>query len=132
MRNAVGAVASSAVAHESYPIDTVPWGIGVSDDGHSAVASYETSTVELLSPTGEVERVVRYLPENEPWELAAIALSPDHSTLVVTTAEGISTISYNDAVQSRDSSNAQLSVALGAGIGAGVAGVLAGILFGVE
>lgn len=96
VRNAVGAVASSAVAHESYPIDTVPWGIGVSDDGHSAVASYETSTVELLSPTGEVERVVRYLPENEPWELAAIALSPDHSTLVVTTAEGISIFSTKD------------------------------------
>ncbi len=43
-----------------------------------------------------------------------------------------SDLSYNDAVALRDTSNTQLTIALGAGIGAGVSGVIAGILWGVE
>ncbi|MDP3153268.1 MAG: hypothetical protein Q8N23_11390 [Archangium sp.] len=49
-----------------------------------------------------------------------------------TVNEGISTLSYNEAVALQQTSNTQLTVALGTGIGAGVTGVLAGILWGVE
>lgn len=49
-----------------------------------------------------------------------------------TVNEGVSTLSYNEAVALQNTSNTQLTVALGTGIGAGVAGVLAGILWGVD
>ena len=45
---------------------------------------------------------------------------------------GQSNLSYADAVALRDTSNMELTVALGTGIGAGVAGVVAGILWGAE
>jgi hypothetical protein len=46
--------------------------------------------------------------------------------------DGISTLSYNEAVALQQTSNTQLTVALGTGIGAGVTGVLAAILWGVD
>ncbi len=49
-----------------------------------------------------------------------------------TANEGISTLSYNEAVALQQTSNTQLTVALGTGIGAGVTGVVAAILWGVE
>lgn len=48
------------------------------------------------------------------------------------TADGISTLSYSEALELQQTSNTQLTIALGTGIGAGVAGVVAGILWGVE
>lgn len=45
---------------------------------------------------------------------------------------GQSNLSYADAVALRDTSNMELTVALGTGIGAGVAGVVAGILWGAQ
>lgn len=49
-----------------------------------------------------------------------------------TVNEGVSTLSYNEAVALQNTSNTQLTVALGTGIGAGVAGVAAAILWGVD
>lgn len=49
-----------------------------------------------------------------------------------TVNEGVSTLSYNEALELQNTSNTQLSVALGTGIGAGLAGVAAGILWGVD
>lgn len=49
-----------------------------------------------------------------------------------TTTDGISLLSYNEAVALQQQSNTQLTIALGTGIGAGVTGVVAGILWGVE
>lgn len=49
-----------------------------------------------------------------------------------TTTDGISLLSYNEALALQQQSNTQLTIALGTGIGAGVTGVVAGILWGVE
>jgi hypothetical protein len=48
------------------------------------------------------------------------------------TSDGISTLSYTDALALQQQSNTQLTIAMGTGIGAGVAGAVAGILWGVE
>lgn len=53
-------------------------------------------------------------------------------TKLETANEGVSTLSYSEAVALQQSSNTQLTVALGTGIGAGVTGVVAAILWGVE
>lgn len=45
---------------------------------------------------------------------------------------GVSPLSYSEAQALQQSTNTQLTVALGTGIGAGVSGVVAGILWGVE
>ena len=106
------------------------------------VAIAPTTTADPLSLKTPAPRAVK--PKVAAWVVTGVAIAAagtaatfaglgfSGKSRLETTAEGISTISYNDAVQLRDSSNAQLTVALGAGIGAGVAGVLAGILFGVE
>ena len=49
-----------------------------------------------------------------------------------TITDNQSNLSYADAVALRDTSNLELTVALGSGIGAGVAGVVAVILWGAE
>ncbi len=48
------------------------------------------------------------------------------------TTDGVSTLSYNEAVELQKTTNTQLTVALGTGIGAGVTGVIAAILWGVD
>lgn len=51
---------------------------------------------------------------------------------LATAPEGVSPLSYSQAAALQQSSNTQLTIALGAGIGAGVSGVVAAILWGVE
>jgi hypothetical protein len=46
--------------------------------------------------------------------------------------DGLSSLTYSEAVALQQTSNSQLTVALGSGIGAGVAGVVAGVLWGTE
>jgi ribosomal protein L24 len=46
--------------------------------------------------------------------------------------DGVSPLSYSQALALQQSSNTQLSIALGAAIGAGVSGAVAGVLWGVE
>lgn len=49
-----------------------------------------------------------------------------------TAPDGVSPLTYSDATALQQSTNTQLTIALGAGIGAGVSGVVAAILWGVE
>jgi hypothetical protein len=60
------------------------------------------------------------------------ALGMTNKAQLETAPNGVSALSYAEATQLQQTSNTQLTVALGAGIGAGVAGVVAAILWGVE
>jgi WD40 repeat protein len=99
VRNAVGMVASNTVAHISRPLDTVAHSLAVSDDGHFAVGSEQSSTVELLSPSGRVEHTVRYASKDSAWKGAQVALDPDDQTLVIGTDEGIALYSAKGSPQ---------------------------------
>ncbi len=106
------------------------------------VAIAPTRTADPLSIKSPPPRAVK--PKVAAWVVTGIAVAAAGTAATFAglgfagkselekTEGGISTISYNGAVELRDRSNAQLSVALGAGIGAGAAGVLAGILWGAE
>ncbi len=124
------------------PVEPQPVKVADAPTKTEPVALTPTKSADPLALTTPAPRQVK--PKVAAWVMTGLAIAAagtaatfgglglSGKTKLETANEGISTLSYNEAVALQQTSNTQLTVALGTGIGAGVTGVVAAILWGVE